>query len=158
LDARSAAAAIEALRRGPLDPELPIDPDAAEIVPDSDLLEVLDDTQSVAEESPRDRRIVGPDARDKRRATILAGGDVDAGWEESEAGEESVGGSSPTPDQDIVDDLGRAAGVTYSDTEPLRPEEKEAKRDEKRWEVDPASAEDYEERQRELRARKRPKR
>ena len=41
------------------------------------------------------------------------------------------------------------------DTEPLRPEEKERERDEKRWEMDPASAPDYQERQRALRTTKR---
>jgi hypothetical protein len=40
--------------------------------------------------------------------------------------------------------------VTYADTEPLRPEEKEAKRDDERWELHPASAEDYEQRKREM--------
>ena len=78
-------------------------------------------------------------------------GDVDAAWDEVNAGEETVGGSNPTPDQDVVDDLGRAVGVTYSDSEPLRPLEKEAQRDDKRWELDPASAEDFQERAHELR-------
>ena len=76
---------------------------------------------------------------------------MDADWDEVNVGEEAVGGSTPTPDQDVVDDLGRAAGVTYSDTEPLRPEEKIAQRDEHRWEMNPASAEDYPERERALR-------
>jgi len=91
---------------------------------------------------------------DRKRGTVLTGGDVDAAWDEVDVGEETVGGSTPTPDQDRVDDLGRAAGVTYSDTEPLRPEEKEMQRDEKRWELDPASSPDYPERQRELRERR----
>ena len=86
----------------------------------------------------------------------MTGGDVDAAWDEVDVGEETVGGSTPTPDQDVVDDLGRAAGVTYSDSEPLRPEDKISERDEKRWELDPASAEDYPERAR--RTRRRPRR
>src|SRR4029077_5451497 len=102
------------------------------------------------------------DSIDRKRGTILAGGDVDAAWDEVDVGEETVGGSTPTPDQDVVDDLGRAVGVTYSDTEPLRPEEKEARRDERRWELDPASAEDYPARAREVvprrSARRRPRR
>ena len=35
------------------------------------------------------------------------------------AGEEAVGGSGATPDQDIVENLCRAAGVTYEDDEEL---------------------------------------
>ena len=42
----------------------------------------------------------------------LSGGDVDADWRRAfDSGEEAVGGSAPTPDQDVVDELGRALGV-----------------------------------------------
>lgn len=75
----------------------------------------------------------------------LSGGDVDAAWDDSVAGgEESVGGSAPTPDQDIVDELGEAAGLTYADDEPLDSDKKILDRDRHRWELDPASAEDEE--------------
>lgn len=74
---------------------------------------------------------------------ILSGGDVDAAWEDSDIGEESVGGGNPTPDQSVVEELGEAMGLTYEDNEPLGGEEKLEKRDEDRWELDPASAEDF---------------
>jgi hypothetical protein len=78
---------------------------------------------------------------------VLSGGDVDAAWDQSDAsGEETVGGSNPTPDQDIVEDLGKAAGLTYQDTEPLDPNEKVAERDRHRWELEPESSEDFDER------------
>jgi hypothetical protein len=86
-----------------------------------------------------------PRAEQKRSA--LSGGDVDAAIDEA-TGEEAVGGSAPTPDQDIVENLGRAAGVTYEDVEELNPVEKVKKRDRKRWELNPSSAEDYPERNR----------
>jgi hypothetical protein len=74
----------------------------------------------------------------------LSAGDLDARWDQAEgAGEETVGGSAPTPDQDIVDEIGIAAGVTYQEGEPLRVGEKEEERDRHRWELDPASAEDF---------------
>ena len=76
-------------------------------------------------------------------------GDIDAGWDGTDVGEEAVGGSNPTPDQDIVEEIGEAAGVTYQDAEPLRIEEKLAKRDAHRWELDPASDEEYADRLRE---------
>lgn len=73
----------------------------------------------------------------------LSGGDVDAAWEDSNvAGEESVGGSVSTPDQDIVDELGEAAGLTYRDDEPLGYDRKVMDRDVNRWELNPASADD----------------
>jgi hypothetical protein len=70
----------------------------------------------------------------------LSGGDIDAAWESSDvSGEESVGGTSPTPDQDVVDDLGEAVGISYEDDEELNTEEKLGKRDRNRWELDPRS-------------------
>lgn len=73
-------------------------------------------------------------------------GDVDAAWEDSiVAGEESVGGSAPTPDQDNVDKIGHAAGLTYQDDEPLDSDKKVLERDRRRWELNPASADDQDE-------------
>jgi hypothetical protein len=134
----------------PLGPELPINPDAPLSALDADALAVLNETQTLSGAEPPSG---GSETIDKRRAEVLSGGDVDAAWDQADAGEGTVGGSTPTPDQDMVDDLGRAAGLTYSDSEPLRPEEKVAERDDHRWEVNPASAEDYEERLRESRRR-----
>ena len=73
----------------------------------------------------------------------LSGGDIDASWQTgTAAGEETVGGSAPTPDQDIVDDLGAAAGLNYDDDEPLNSDAKILDRDRNRWELNPASADD----------------
>jgi hypothetical protein len=75
----------------------------------------------------------------------LSGGDVDAAWEDSNAtGEESVGGSVSTPDQDVVEELGEAAGLTYNDYEELDYDKKVLNRDRDRWELNPASADDNE--------------
>lgn len=72
----------------------------------------------------------------------LSGGDVDAAWDQgADAGDETVT-AEPTPDQDRVDEIGEALGVTYEDDEPLDFAEKVLERDEERWELDPASAED----------------
>jgi hypothetical protein len=73
----------------------------------------------------------------------LSGGDIDAAWQDSNvAGEESVGGSVSTPDQDVVDELGEGAGLTYRDDEPLDYNAKVLERDRSRWELNPASADD----------------
>jgi hypothetical protein len=77
----------------------------------------------------------------------LTGGDVDADWEDAYAvGDEAPGGDNPTPDQDRVDDIGRALGIEYADNEELKAADKIAERDKHRWELDPASSEDYKER------------
>jgi len=81
---------------------------------------------------------------------ILSGGDIDARWEDADStGDEAVAGDAPTPDQDVVDEIGAAIGVTYQDDEPLKLGEKERSRDKKRWELDPASSDDYQDRTRE---------
>jgi hypothetical protein len=77
----------------------------------------------------------------------LTGGDVDADWESAySVGDEAPGGDNPTPDQDLVDDIGRAVGIEYQDNEELKGADKVEKRDKKRWELDPASSEDWDER------------
>jgi len=71
----------------------------------------------------------------------ISGGDIDAAWEDANvAGEETVGGSAPTPDQDVVDELGEAVGLTYADDEPLDSDRKVLDRDRNRWELNPESA------------------
>ena len=77
----------------------------------------------------------------------ITGGDVDVNLEQAYfSGDEAPGGDNPTPDQDVVEDIGRAIGLEYQDNEELRSGDKVADRDKHRWELDPASAEDYKER------------
>jgi hypothetical protein len=77
----------------------------------------------------------------------MTGGDVDADWESAySVGDEAPGGDNPTPDQDLVDDIGRAVGIEYQDNEELKGEAKVSKRDRNRWELDPASSDDWDER------------
>jgi hypothetical protein len=79
----------------------------------------------------------------------LTGGDLDSDWSEAySSGEEAPGGDMPTPDQDVVEEIGRALGVEYEDAEELKGAEKIEQRDRRRWEYDPASSEDYKDRNR----------
>jgi len=54
------------------------------------------------------------------RTPELTANDIDAKWENSDAGDETVGGDNMTPDQSVVDDIGEAVGMTHDDMEPLR--------------------------------------
>jgi hypothetical protein len=75
---------------------------------------------------------------------VVTGGDVDAQWESAQfSGDESAISSMPTPEVNVVDDIGRSIGVTYEDNEELKVGEKERSRDTHRWELDPASSDDY---------------
>jgi hypothetical protein len=75
----------------------------------------------------------------------LSGGDIDADWDMADdSGEESVGGTVSTPDQDNVDEEGAAMGISYDDDEELHTADKLGERDEDRYELDIDSLEDYE--------------
>jgi hypothetical protein len=69
----------------------------------------------------------------------LAGGDVDADWQRASSdGEEAVGGTVATPDQDVVDEIGKALGVPQAPDEEVRASSEILdRRDEHRWEQEP---------------------
>jgi hypothetical protein len=90
------------------------------------------------QESRREHNEVSPE---------LTAGDVDADWQDAySVGDEAPGGDNPTPDQDRVDDIGKALGVQYDDNEELKGSDKISQRDRHRWELDPASSDDYRDR------------
>lgn len=79
---------------------------------------------------------------------VVTGGDIDANYEQAAVvGDEAVGGTAKTPDQDLVDDLGAAVGLEMSDRSSIRTNDILEKRDDNRWELDPQSSDDYKERQ-----------
>jgi hypothetical protein len=69
---------------------------------------------------------------------VLTGGDVDADATSAEStGEEAVGGSVATPDQDVVDEIGHALGVEQASTAPVRTSEEILQdRDQRYWELE----------------------
>ena len=68
----------------------------------------------------------------------LTGGDLDADWQAaSSSGEESIGGSVSTPDQDVVDEIGRALGVEQEADAPVRASDEILRaRDRLRWHLE----------------------
>ena len=65
-------------------------------------------------------------------------GDIDADWQRAQSsGEEAVGGSVSTPDQDVVDEIGHALGVEQAQQAPLRSsEEILEERDRRYWDLE----------------------
>ncbi len=93
------------------------------------------------------RKLQETRASHNETSPTMTGGDVDADWQDAYAvGDEAPGGDNPTPDQDRVDDIGRALGVEYQDGEELKGADKIAERDRHRWELNPASSDDYRDR------------
>lgn len=69
-------------------------------------------------------------------------GDVDADWQRAESsGEEAVGGSVSTPDQDVVDEIGHALGVEQPPQAPVRSTEEILQdRDRRYWDLERRAA------------------
>lgn len=88
-----------------------------------------------------DRERAASRALDRHTATgpALTGGDTDADWQRAaQVGEEAVGGTVATPDQDVVDELGDALGVPQAPDAEFRPSaEILERRDRRRWEQEP---------------------
>lgn len=76
--------------------------------------------------------------RDGGVSPVLSGGDVDADWRSGEsAGDEAVGGTVATPDQDVVDQIGRAVGVVHEPADEVRTSEEILRdRDAHRWQAE----------------------
>lgn len=80
----------------------------------------------------------------KTLTPAITAGDVDVSVQDAYfSGDEAPGGDNQTPGQDIVDNIGKALGVQYQDNEELQGSDKVSARDKHRWELDPASSEDY---------------
>ena len=129
-------------------PDRPQDSNVRE-VPDVNKNGIDDDIEPPAQDIAAGTRQLLERFRSNPGASpVLAGGDVDARWEDAEStGDEAVAGTNSTPGDNDLDAQGRALGITYADDEELRPGFKEAARDEHRWELDPASSEDFAERE-----------
>jgi len=126
--------------------------DPAAAPPDGDAMAdgeliLLDDLPDGADGLGVEDLIDGSGRVREEHDSVLAAGDPDADVSETGSGEEAVGGSASTPDQNDVDEIGRALGVSYAAAEPLHTTEKIARRDVDRWELNPASSEDFAERQ-----------
>jgi hypothetical protein len=115
----------------------------------------LSETERLELERPTDARMIAAAraGHDDLRAQLqrhtetspkLTAGDVDAKWQDAySVGDEAPGGDNPTPDQDRVDDIGKALGVQYQDNEELMGGDEIGERDHHRWELDPASSDDW---------------
>ena len=119
------------------------------VISDDDLFPMPPSSLNPASSARTERREVVERFHDQTETSpALTGGDVDADWVNIYVAgdDEARGGDDPTPGQDVVDDIGKSIGVQHEDTEELKSEAKLSDRDKKRSELDPASAEDDEDR------------
>lgn len=103
--------------------------------------EILDDFAERQMTSAGSEQLLEDLTQHHSRTPGITAGDVDADWEGAyQSGEETVGGTVATPDQDIVEELGEAAGISYEDDQELNTEDRIIERDTNRWELNPESA------------------
>lgn len=77
----------------------------------------------------------------------VTGGDIDTNEYQAEVvGDEAVGGTAATPDQNVTEYLEKAVGLEMDDRSFLRTNDILEQRDDQRWELDPSSSEDYQNR------------
>lgn len=87
---------------------------------------------------------------DTRQETVGIGNHTEGAMSTEEVvGDEAVGGTVIMPEQDVVDDLGRAVGLEMDDRAFLRTTDILDERDDRRWELEPTSSEDYSDRRNE---------
>lgn len=67
-------------------------------------------------------------------------GDPDAmNYQAKVVGEEAIGGTTPTPDQNNVDEIMAAVGIDTEDEQPVAVKDEMDRRDDQRFELDPDS-------------------
>jgi hypothetical protein len=86
--------------------------------------------------------LAGEVASHRETGPVLSGGDLDADWRRAhDGGDEAVGGNVATPDQDVVDEIGRALGVGQgADAEVRTSQEMLRTRDRFRWHLEREAA------------------
>ena len=122
--------------------------------PEEELLEEFttgEDTDptflSLDDRDPRMGQVLSKFKKIACSGSKVTGGDPDDDWYQAEVvGEEAVGGQTPTPDQNVTEQLLQAMGINAVDGELVQVKEKLERRDRLRWELEPESAEDYQER------------
>ncbi|MGB5963163.1 MAG: DUF6335 family protein [Coleofasciculaceae cyanobacterium] len=87
------------------------------------------------------------DAENMEISGAVSGGDIDVDQYQAEVvGEEAVGGTTPTPDQNVTEYIEKAVGLEMDDRSSLRTNDILEQRDDQRYELDPTSSEDYQNR------------
>jgi len=83
-----------------------------------------------------------------RDLSAIAGGDRDINTYLAEvAGEDAIGGTTTTPDWNVVDEMAASVGIEMPNGGILHTSEILEHRDTDRWELDPESAEDHQKHQ-----------
>ncbi|MGP1384928.1 MAG: DUF6335 family protein [Thainema sp.] len=112
-------------------------------------IEISDSDRPVSRSELSDRNIgtgerVNRTTKTRATGSVPTAGDIDANaYQAQVVGEEAVGGTTPTPDQDSTEALAEAAGIEVRDRKPIQTRDDLERRDQNRWQLDPDSAADH---------------
>lgn len=107
----------------------------------------IEDLSGVEDRNTGEARIIDNLQEHTANDPVITGGDIDADLEQAEVvGEEAVGGTTSTPDQNNVDELAASVGTEVFDQQDRYATDELEQRDSRRWELEPKSSEDYQER------------
>ncbi|WP_052049924.1 DUF6335 family protein [Leptolyngbya sp. KIOST-1] len=91
-----------------------------------------DNSAMIGAEMPDDYRMAS--------GSPTTAGDPDAMTEQAKVvGEEAIGGTTPTPDQNNIDEIAAAAGIDTQAEQPVAVKDEMDRRDQQRFELDPDS-------------------
>ncbi len=119
---------------------------AADTEPDPGAGEVEDVVRDQFREAQDRGRRTGHENRPRTTESPMGAQPEVQGLENEEEEEEEESEDDPSAGPNIAEDMADAVGISYQNDEPLHTEDKLEQRDRHRWELDPASSEDYEER------------
>ena len=153
---RQTTAPVKEMRRVPPVPKRTVAVPVIDLDPEDQETELplFPSTPSSLDVDHAPQRVREDEAKDaigrKPRAGVdeaVVAGDPDAdAHAAATTGDEAPGGENPTPGQDDVDLIGRSLGVEYDDDEEVRGGAEIYERDRHRWELDPASSDDFRDR------------
>lgn len=127
--------------------EIAADIDTDRLSQEDTTIQVVNDLRGTEDRDTGKARIINDIREHGQEDSFVTGGDIDANLEQAEVvGEEAVGGTTPTPDQNNVDELAASVGTEVYDQEDRYATDELEQRDAQRWELEPKSSEDYQER------------
>ncbi len=104
--------------------------------------EVITETTGISDRNTGIGKVLEDVKENHAISESTTGGDLDTNqYQASVVGEEAIGGTTPTPAQNNIDEMAASAGVEMSDVEAVQMKSKLEERDEDRWELNRNSAE-----------------
>lgn len=116
--------------------------ESARVAPNAEVRQEFEEAAQL--NSAKQGHLIDQFRDDHAISAVVSGSDIAVALEVTAAGKGCPEGEDPATDQNIVEDIGATAGLTYEKNEAIHSSSEKIKaRDQSRWELDPASSEGY---------------